>query len=197
MSQAIGGADAEKGAVAMTLAGFTTGAIGYGVSAPLWMTKTLGQAAPELGVASPTMSELWAEGGIARFYRGATPLILRGACLSAGNMVGYDGTKTMAKAYGVTDGPLLHGVASVISAATATALAAPADITMAYVHTTRQRGHPFRGVLQCFGALIRERGLRSLFRGYPIFFLRMAPAFAVNLTIYEQARRLLGLGYLE
>jgi hypothetical protein len=197
LTAAMGGPDGEKGPIAMTMAGFLSGAIGYGVSAPLWMFKTLGQAAPELRVPRPSVVELWSEGGIKRLYRGATPLVVRGACLSAGNMVGYDGTKTVAKGYGVADDPKLHIVASVVSAATATALAAPADVTMAYVHTARQRGQPFNGVIRCFTALVRDKGARALFRGYPVFFARMAPAFAVNLTLYEQARQLLGLGYLD
>lgn len=197
MTQCVGGSDGDKGAVAMTVAGFATGAFGYWVSAPFWMLKTLGQAAPELKVGKPTLSELWSQGGVVRFYRGATPLVLRGACLSAGNMLGYDGTKTLAKRNGVVDGPVLHLVASVVSAATATALAAPADITMARVHTARYRHETSDSVLRAVQSLLRERGLPGFFRGYPVFFIRMAPAFTLNLTVYEQARRLLGLGYLE
>ena len=41
--------------------------------------------------------------------------------------------------------------------------------------------------------LIRAEGVGVLARGWVPFFFRMAPIFTVQMTIYEQCRRLLGL----
>ena len=40
-------------------------------------------------------------------------------------------------------------------------------------------------------------GVGVLARGWVPFFFRMAPIFTVQMTIYEQCRRLLGLSYME
>jgi hypothetical protein len=45
--------------------------------------------------------------------------------------------------------------------------------------------------------LIRAEGVGVLARGWVPFFFRMAPIFTVQMTIYEQCRRLLGLSYME
>jgi hypothetical protein len=52
-------------------------------------------------------------------------------------------------------------------------------------------------VVESVRTILKDRGLAGFYRGWSIFFLRMAPAFAVNLVFYEQARRLLGLDYLH
>ena len=96
------------------------------------------------------------------------------------------------------DGPVLHLAASVLSAAVGTAMAAPADVAMAYVHSARlrQRGK-FKGVMACVKELVQIRGLRGLYRGYPVFFMTKTPSFMINMTVYEQTRRLLGLEYMD
>ena len=66
------------------------------------------------------VSETFSSEGIRGLYKGAVPLLFRGALLTAGQQIGYDGTKTVIKANGGADGPLLHGLASIVSAAFAT-----------------------------------------------------------------------------
>ena len=194
-----------KSAFAMTVAGFASGAIAYWVSAPLWLLKTLGQLQAQLAPIDcrpgpfALFRGLWNEGGMPRLFRGSGCLVVRGACLSAGNFLGYDGAKTIAKLHGLLDdGPVLHLVASVLSAAVGTAMAAPADVAMAYVHSARLRqGGEFKGVMACVKELVQIRGLRGLYRGYPVFFMTKTPSFMINMTVYEQTRRLLGLEYMD
>jgi hypothetical protein len=117
-----------------------------------------------------TVADLWADGGLKGVFRGATPLVVRGACLSAGNMLGYDGTKTWFKTTGtLPDGALLHVIASVVSAGCATLLGAPADNAMTLVQTAKQRAASTAqpvGVTSrtgsltlCIVGLVKERGL--------------------------------------
>jgi hypothetical protein len=45
--------------------------------------------------------------------------------------------------------------------------------------------------------MARHDGLPSFGRGWLPFFFRMAPIFAINMPLYEQLRRALGLSYME
>ena len=80
-SQAPSGAD-------MAAAGLLTGAVAYLAATPLWLVKTRAQAHAASSVAATarllpaTLPGAW---------RGCTPLVIRGACLSSGQMLGYDG----------------------------------------------------------------------------------------------------------
>ena len=134
---AIDGDRSAKTAASMTLSGFATGAVAYWLSTPLWNLKTLRQSSPQLASphapapapapsavtaprvspTTPTLLSVFGEGGVASLFRGAVPLVIRGACLSGGGMLGYDGTKTFAVRHSLLeDGPALHLAASVISA---------------------------------------------------------------------------------
>jgi hypothetical protein len=150
-----------------------------------------------------SFSDLWGDGGVRGLFRGASPLVVRGACLSAGNMLGYDGTKSWFKQHHyLEDGVTLHIAASIVSAACATLMGAPADNAMTLVQTARQRaalqGTPYSpSVNLVIVDMVKTRGFCGFYRGWPIFFARMAPAFAINLVAYEQIRRLLGLDYLD
>lgn len=210
----VSGGMAGKTPAVMATSGFVSGAVGYWVSTPLWALKVQAQARPELAAAATceatagatTVAHLWLDGGLRGVFRGAAPLVFRGACLSAGNMLGYDGTKTWFKATGtLPDGALLHLIASVVSAGCATLLGAPADNAMTLVQTAKQRAAVIGGgaassagsLTQSIVRLVEQRGLAGFYRGWPIFFARMAPAFAINLTVYEQIRHMLGLDYLD
>lgn len=195
----------EKSAITMTIAGFGAGVAAYWMTAPLWLAKTVGQAQAELAPAEnrlssrQVMSRLWSEGGIRRMFRGSGALVMRGTCLSTGNLLGYDGTKTLAQRYHImNDGPALHMIAAIVSAGVGTTLAAPADVIMAYVHSARlRRGHAFKDVRRCIHDLIRDHGIRGLWRGCAVFFATKTPSFVINLMIYEQMRRMLGLEYFD
>ena len=118
----------EKNAGVMFVAGLLAGAVGYLVSSPVYQVKTLAQAEAGLlengvfatgasvGKAPRYASLVQGLGTLKRdghLWRGAGALVVRGALLSAGMQVGYDGFKTWAKRRGVLeDGPVLHGLAA-------------------------------------------------------------------------------------
>ena len=199
--------------------------------------------------------------GTARgFWRGAGVMVVRGAALTAGQMLGYDGFKTAAKelhanffssssrsssessrssSTGNTqstsssgssdaggdddvsggngsnanndkgigiDGPALHVAAAVVAGFAAATTSAPADVVMTRFQAAPPGKYP-GGVAECAAALWREGAARyapggaagsarAFFRGWTASFARLAPTFVFGITIYEQARRLLGLPYL-
>ena len=138
---------------------------------------------------------LAAEGGA---WHGATPLVVRGALLSGGQQLGYDGTKTLCKREGwLADGVTMHVTASVTAAFVATTFAAPFDILQTRFQSGQADGRRWESLAQCVRAMLAEGGPAILFRGWVPFFARVAPLFVINLPLYEQLRRLFGLGFLD
>lgn len=219
------GGGSKKGPVAMTVAGLLSGAFGYFACAPLWLVKTRWQVAAQvrseahvdlrrrLAAAASSSAEaaereafaaavrraeaLPALSAPSGFWLGAGVIVLRGACLTAGQMLGYDGCKTVVAANALLeDGPALHVTAAVVAGFSAATTSAPPDVVM-----TRYQSAPpgrFRDVGHCVRALWDEGGgsPRVFFRGWTASFMRLAPTFIFGITIYEQTRRVLGLPYL-
>ena len=127
-------------------------------------------------------------------WRGAGALVVRGALLSAGMQVGYDGFKTWAKRRGVLeDGPLLHGLAACAGGFGAGICATPADVVM----TRYQASSTYRSAFGAAADILRKDGVLAFYRGFTPFVVRLGPVFLISLPLTEQIRRLAGLGYLS
>ena len=198
----------EKHAGVMFVAGLLAGAVGYLVSSPVYQVKTLAQAEAGLlengvfatgasvGKAPRYASLVQGLGTLKRdghLWRGAGALVVRGALLSAGMQVGYDGFKTWAKRRGVLeDGPLLHGLAACAGGVGAGVCATPADVVM----TRYQASSTYRSAVGAAADILRKDGVLALYRGFTPFVVRLGPVFLISLPLTEQIRRLAGLGYL-
>ena len=55
----------------------------------------------------------------------------------------------------------------------------------------------YRGVAHCAADLWHKHGPRVFFRGWTAFFLRSSPVIVCGMPLYEQARRVLGLDYMN
>ena len=198
----------EKNAGVMFVAGLLAGAVGYLVSSPVYQVKTLAQAEAGLlengvfatgasvGQAPRYASLVQGLGTLKRdghLWRGAGALVVRGALLSAGMQVGYDGFKTWAKRRGVLeDGPLLHGLAACAGGVGAGVCATPADVVM----TRYQASSTYRSAVGAAADILRKDGVLAFYRGFTPFVVRLGPVFLISLPLTEQIRRLAGLGYL-
>ena len=213
----------EKSVATMMLGGFATGAIAFWSCTPFFQLKTLMQAeagrieqgldgqrvlrtGSRAGSAPRFHGRMWwengaqlaAEGGFSTLWRGASPLVVRGSLLAAGQMLGYDGVKTYCKKNDVlSDGPVLHVGASVAAAFFSCSFSAPADIVMTRYQAAVVMGRSYDGPIHCVRTMLTEEGVGVLFRGWTPFFVRVTPLFAINLPLYEQIRRCLGIGYLD
>ena len=158
------------------------------------------------------------EGVLSGLYRGVGAIMLRGALMNGetplppwlprrlltpgpagGAAMGYDATKTQAKRREwLDDGPLLHVVASIVSALAQTACL-PADVLMTRYQSAAQLpdGPQYRGLLHCAVTIRREEGASVFFRGWTPMFARVAPLAVVFFPVYEQIRRLVGLGFMD
>ena len=200
--------DGEKNAGVMFVAGLLAGAVGYLVSSPVYQVKTLAQAEAGLlengvfktgasvGKAPRYASLVQGLGTLKRdghLWRGAGALVVRGALLSAGMQVGYDGFKTWAKRRKMLeDGPVLHGLAACAGGVGAGVCATPADVVM----TRYQASSTYRSAVGAAADILRKDGVLAFYRGFAPFVVRLGPVFLISLPLTEQIRRLAGLGYL-
>lgn len=175
---------------AMAASGMASGSLAYLVSAPLFLLKTREQAGVQTG--KPLV---WPRAP-ADFWTGSTPMVVRGALLTAGQMMGYDGTKKFCRQHGLlSDGPALHVCAALVAALCAASFSAPADVLQTRLMQGGD-GQP-QGILRCALAIARADGLSGFFRGWGVNIIRLVPTFIVGSTIYEQSRALFGLAYLQ
>ncbi|CAE7881827.1 ucpB, partial [Symbiodinium necroappetens] len=100
--------DGQKSSAAMIGAGLMSGSFAYFTGAPLWLVKTRMQAAVQFAADGASTAVQIYPVHLSDYWRGCSPLILRGALLTAGQMFGYDGTKTAGRRLGYKDGPVLH-----------------------------------------------------------------------------------------
>ena len=78
-----------------------------------------------------------------------------------------------------------------ISNAAAAACTNPIDVVKVQL---QMDGHD--GTLDCFAKVVRTEGWLALFKGFHTQWLRIGPHTTISLMIYEQTRRLAGLGFL-
>lgn len=199
--------DSMKTPFVMFATGLVAGGVGYWVACPLFQTKTRLQAAtllcdagskPKQGSMRAQFQEVWSEGGGAALWRGAGPLVIRGALFSAGQTFGYDGTKTFLaqKRKIMEDGPVLHLLGSVVAAFFATTFSAPADFVLVRYQSAFQTGTAYSGPLECVRTILKEEGPQVLYRGWVPYFARVVPVFLTFHPLFEQFRVLAGLNYL-
>ena len=78
-----------------------------------------------------------------------------------------------------------------ISNAAAAACTNPIDVIKVKLQMDGQGG-----TLDCFAKVVRTEGWLALFKGFHTQWLRIGPHTTISLMIYEQTRRLAGLGFL-
>lgn len=179
----------EASSSIMFASGFLSGALGFLLATPFFTAKIQAQA---FGADRSGWSCLVSTCTQSNPFRGSSILVARGALFSAGFSLGYDGTKTRLRKRNVAEGPLVHAAASVVAAVASTGLAAPFDSML----TRFQTSPSGTGLARCAQTIYQDHGPRGFFRGWSLFFARVAPLFVVQLPLYEQARRLLGMDFM-
>lgn len=145
-----------------------------------------------------------ASGAVSALWRGAGVIVGRGAALSASQLATYDATKTELKRRGLLDdGPALHIIASLLAAVVCTTCSMPLDVVL----TVYQSAHTFGGdrlerygrggPIACASMMLRESGPSIFMRGWVPAFARLAPTCVSSFFLYEQLRKLVGIGFLD
>lgn len=183
---ALEGEGGRKTGRTMFAAGFASGLMGFWLSTPLWQIKTRMHA--EAGQVDAATGKLTtgaragsrphfrgvmhglrrlAGEGAAQAWHGALPLVVRGALLSGGQQLGYDGTKTFVKEKGLMeDGFPLHVVAAIVSAFCSCTFSAPFDVLLTRYQAGTPGGEKWRSLRECAGYLVESQGKMVFFRGW-------------------------------
>jgi len=143
--------------------------------------------------------QIYRQNGIVGLYKGIGPTMARAAFLAAGQLASYDHTKYTIRNIGILeDGPQLHVLASVVSALCATTACQPFDTIKTRIMSDKISGlNLYQNGIDCGIKTLRYEGIRGLYRGWLPSFLRLCPHFVMALPLWEQCRKLLGLGYLQ
>lgn len=98
----------------------------------------------------------------------------------------------MARDRGLEEGPLLHVVSSISASFGSSFLSAPADMIMArYMAADGQVT-----LIQTMRQIHAEGGVLAFWKGWGVFFFRLAPVLLTYSTVYEGLRKSFGLGYM-
>ncbi|KAL1511072.1 hypothetical protein AB1Y20_005895 [Prymnesium parvum] len=171
----------------MLLSGVISGSIAYTLAAPLYLVKVRSQADVQL-----KRPFEW-PASVRALWVGSTPLVLRGALLTAGQMAGYDGVKKLSSRHELlADGPVLHVVAATIAGVCAATFSSPADVIQ-----TRMQSHGSRSIWSTATNIHGSSGMIGFFCGWSANVVRLVPTFVVGSTIYEQCRVAVGLGFMK
>ncbi len=129
---------------------------------------------------------LLAERGAAGLWLGWAPTAQRAAVVAAAELGGYESAKEalVARAGSASAGGHLgvHLAASLAAGALASAASSPLDVLKSRVML--QGGSAWGAA----AGLIRQEGVRGLFRGVPADFARRGPHTAVSFAVLEQLR---------
>ena len=181
-----------------SVAGFGTGMLSNGLMCPFFACKTRLQVrSGGAGSMLPELAALWGDGGFRGLYAGVSALVVRGGLISAGQLGGYDFGKRTLRSRGMTEGPAFHLICSLIAAASAAALSTPPDVVLNRYQGDSVLEVRHHSVASCAASIVRQEGILALWRGVGPNFAKIAPVFLVTLPLFEQLRRLVGLGYLR
>ena len=208
----------EKKGIHMFIAGLSCGAFAYFITSPLHVMKTRLQVEANESISSQfghnknnlssgqrhasgileNLKSIFDKEGVKGLWKGSSPVAARGALFTAGQMLGYDGFKTICKSNDIIeDGAKLHILSSVVAAFAATILSTPADFVMARYVSSSTSSSKSETVLECIKLIYKENGILGFWRGSGICFVRVCPVMLSYSTIYEQLRYYFGLGYLS
>jgi len=183
----------------MVVSGFLSGALGFFLATPLFTAKIQAQSFNSQSSGWACLVNTVRSG---HPFKGGSILVARGALFSAGFSFGYDGTKTQLRVRGIKESPMVHALASVVAAFLATSVAAPFDSILTRYQASRamrasSSSSSSSSPLVCARTMYREGGFRVFFKGWSLFFSRVAPLFLIQLPLYEQTRRLLGMDFMR
>jgi len=125
------------------------------------------------------MVRMLREEGLAGFFSGAGPTVVRGLAINVGMLSSYDSYKTMC-------GPMLDGkdgqinrfFSGALSGWTAATVALPFDYCKTLIQKSKPDANgvmPYAGLLDCMQKTVAEKGVLSLWTGYPTFVIRICP----------------------
>jgi len=157
------------------------------ITNPLWLIKTRIQAQTHTGAkyknSFHVFQSIFKEEGVRGFYKGLTASFLA----SSQAMIQfplYEGLKCILSEQTQTSSYLLSGA---IASSMACTLTYPSEVVRSRLQVQgSSKSYPqYSGVFSAFKTIWREEGMRGMYRGLLPNLMRIAPAHAIALTVYE------------
>jgi len=183
-----GGPGQPTSAAAKASVGFMAGGIAQFIASPTDRVKVL--VVKEGGKRSITQvaREIGQSEGLAGFYRGVWPNVLRASCVNLGELLTYDMSKQFVlQKSGMEDGVAVHSIAAFMSGLGASAASTPADVIK-----SRVMGGQSSGIVQCASEILKHEGVRAFWKGFLPNWARLGPWQLSFWVTYEQLRIMAG-----
>jgi len=182
------------------IAGLCTGSLANAVCCPFFQAKNRLQAQGSSSSQRSLLGELgsiFQENGFTGLYRGVPALFMRGGLIAGGQLFGYDTTKRFMVSQGLQEGPIVHVASSSVSAVSAVLASAPADVVLNRYQAGPRLGKNYASLLAVASELVRTEGPLAFYKGVVPNVVKFLPLFLMSMPLFEQLRRLMGLGYLS
>merc|ERR1719181_2707673 len=114
--------------------------------------------------------------------------------LNATKMACYDTCKQMMKKSGIPDGIPLQFMSAFTAGFFMTCTVSPFDIIRTRLMNQPADAKIYNGFVDCFGKILKNEGPLGFYKGFIPIWSRFAPTTCLQLIIYEQLRKVTGMG---
>jgi len=196
MKGLVGADKKDAGILSKFLAGALAGGIGSVAGNPFDVLKTRMMASE--GSANHGLSHFFHEvkstQGIAGFYKGIEANVMRAMILNATKMACYDTCKVFVKKnMGVQDGLQLQFMSAFTAGFFMTCTVSPFDIIRTRLMNQPADQKLYNGFADCFLKIFKNEGPLGFYKGFIPIWSRFAPTTCLQLIIFEQLRKVMGM----
>lgn len=180
------------------IAGAAAGGIGSIAGNPFDVLKTrmmANEGAESKGVAH-FANEVYSSQGMGGFYKGIEANVMRAMILNATKMACYDQCKQTMKKAGVPEGLSLQFMSAFSAGFFMTCTVSPFDIIRTRLMNQPADAKLYNGFLDCFAKILANEGPLGFYKGFIPIWSRFAPTTTLQLLIFEQLRKAMGMGGL-
>lgn len=181
-------------------AGSMAGAIGSLVGNPFDVAKTRMMASENKVSPSflSTMKDIHRVNGFSGFYKGLQANVMRACVLNGTKMACYDQIKlAIIKSNMVPSGIPTQFCAAFGAGFFMASAVAPFDMIRTQLmnqnSTSVNKGRVYKGFVDCFTTIVREKGVFGLYAGFVPIWARFAPTTCLQLVIFDQIKPLFGV----
>eukprot|EP01121_Diplochlamys_sp_Union-15-3_P002602 TRINITY_DN1232_c0_g1_i2.p1 TRINITY_DN1232_c0_g1~~TRINITY_DN1232_c0_g1_i2.p1 ORF type:complete len:209 (+),score=35.38 TRINITY_DN1232_c0_g1_i2:350-976(+) len=138
------------------------------------------------------LNRILKEEGIATWWKGCTPTVMRAMVLNAAQLGCYSQAKqVLIKTGFFKDNIISHSIASLVSGFICTAVSIPIDITKTRLQTMSVvNGVPqYSGVFDVVNKTLKSEGILSFWKGFTPYFLRLGPHTIFTFIFLEKLNK--------
>jgi len=120
---------------------------------------------------------------------------MRGACVNAGQITGYDTSKLWLRDRGFKDNLITHFIASMCAGFLTSVVACPADLLRTRYMNGKSHGFGgtviYNSVMDAIVKILKTEGIGGFYKGWVAYYARVGPHVMSLFLFYEQTNTLL------